>query len=482
MSQQKESLIKGVLHYSISSWVNIIVGFVSVIVTTRIIVPEANGAISFFISASSFLMYILTFGMDGAFIRFYNEPPSGSSKNQVLYRIIIYSSLICLVLGFLFIGPFYKAVSSYIFEKESRLLVIMLVLHTYSQAVFRFLNISFRMGFKTRQYTIQNILINCFTRVVIIVSALLTKSVDVILTSVGISLFVLLLFYIIVQRKEVVPIDQTGTVDYSISLRGYKDFLKFSLYSAPSYFVTYFNGFMSQGIITSNMGLYSLGIFSSCGMFKTIFSALQGGFSTYWSAYVYKNHDTDRERISLMHDYALLFAMICASGLVVFRDIVYLVIGEQYHGSKVFFSLLLISAVLGFLRETTDKGLAIARKNEITLIANIASVIINLVGCFILSRLLGLIGAALADAFSAIFLYVIITVYGQKYYKTINNPIKSIIVTCLIVSIMVFPCLSYSILSIAIVTIVLDIIIILLMRKEVRSLLVVIIGFIKKGG
>lgn len=480
MSKEKESLIRGIFNYSISSWVNIVVGFLSVIIATRIIEPDAYGIISIFLSTSNLLMYIMTFGMDGAFIRFYNDPPVNNSKNQLLYRILIFSTFIGCILSVLVVGPLSDVASDYVFGMQSRKLVVILILYTYSQAIFRFLNISFRMGFKTKEYTIQNIVINCFSRVIIILIGALTDNVFYIIGIMGSGMFFLMLIYVYVQRQEIKPIALNGASDYRISLKGYREFLKFALYSAPSYFVTYFNSFMSQGMIKSLLGAFSLGIFTSCGMFRTILSALQGGFSTYWSAYVYKNHKTEKNQIVNMHDYILIFTAICASGLVVFRDVVYIIIGEEYHASKMFFSLLLIPAVLGIIRETTDKGIAISKKNEVLLFSNIISVGLNLVGCYFMTRKYGLIGAAFAEAVSGIVLYILTTIYGQKYYRTIKSPVKSISVTILIVAIMVFPSLCTNITYVILVTLLLDVVVAVIMKKEIGILLNRLIEIIRK--
>ena len=467
---KKESLLRGVFNYSISSWINIIIGFFSVAITTRIIAPDEYGIITIFLSTSSFVMYILTFGMDGAFIRFYNDPPTGNTRNQVLYRIVSYTTIICCLLSVLLIGPLYRIASGYIFGIESRSLVIVLMLYTYSQAIFRYLNICFRMGFRTKEYTIQNILINCATRVIIIVAGLLTKNVYYIIWAMGAGMFIMLCTYAFIQRKEITPIDNCKMRDYSISIKGYKEFLRFALFSAPSYFIVYFNGLMSQMIIKSVLNPYALGVFASCATFKTIFSALQGGFSTYWSAYVYKNYDTDKQRIADMHDYVLLFALFCASGLVIGRDIVYLIIGKEYHASKSFFSLLLIASVLSLIRETTDKGLAIAKKNEITLIANLISVVVNLVGCFFLTSRFGIKGAAYADAIAAIVLYVIISFFGQRYYRSINKAGKSMFVTFLILVVMLAPSITENLLYIVLVSTVAICIAVLVMFKEFKTM------------
>lgn len=73
---KQESILKGVLLYSISTWVNLVLGFLTVTITTRVLLPDVYGQVSIFNSITSVLMYILLLGMDGAYVRYYNELPA----------------------------------------------------------------------------------------------------------------------------------------------------------------------------------------------------------------------------------------------------------------------------------------------------------------------------------------------------------------------------------------------------------------------
>lgn len=261
-------------------------------------------------------------------------------------------------------------------------------------------------------------------------------------------------------------------VCFSLSLKHYGDFFRFALFSAPTYFVTYFNSFVGQQIIRSTLGAYQLGIFSSCGMFSSIFNALKGGFATYWAAYVYKNHASEKKKIAEMHNYVLLFAIIFSSILVIMRDIVFIVIGKEYHESKQFFSLLLLMPVLSFVLETTDKGIALAKKNEIVLFTHLVSALSNIVGCIVLIPLFGIMGASYANAISAIILYTANTIYGQKYYRTINDPMKSVTATGLIILLMFIPSIFNKMVIIIGLTLFLDLLVYILFKTECHFLIV----------
>lgn len=434
-----ESVVKGTLKYSISTWINLIVGFLSVIITTRIINPEDYGMVSLFFSASSVFIYILSFGMDGALIRFYNEPPNNNTVNQLLYKILLLSFIISCTIG-LFIFTFLSSwLSDKIFGVESRLIIVLLFIYTIVQIILRYLNISFRMGFKVKMYTIQNVLINCLSRGLIIVAAIISNNYIFLCSILTVGLFITLLVYLFLQKNEILPYGKDGVLNWNLDFRGYSSFFKFATFSAPTYIIVYLNTLLSQQIINVELGVHLLGVFASTTMFVTILSAVQSGFSTFWSAFVYKNYNIEKKRIVMMHDYVVLFSILMSCILVCFRDFVYLFIGTEYHSSKIFYTLILISPILNFISETTAKGITIMKKNHISLFINIIGVIVNIGLCLYLIPKYSIVGAAIANAASALSLYTMNTIVGQKYYRSINSITKSIVGIMFVIAILLLP-------------------------------------------
>ncbi|MDR0185530.1 hypothetical protein ETF27_06295 [Prevotella brunnea] len=450
------NLIKGIFQYSISTWLSFVLGLLSVVITTRLLRPDVYGLIAIFYSASSVMLYVLTIGMDGAYIRFYNEPPGTDTGSQLLYKNIIFSTLICFIVGIVTILFFGESFSDFIFGVGSKLITGLLFLYSFTNIILRYLNISFRMSFRVFQYNFQNILMNCFSRLLVIIAAFFTDGFVWIVSILTIGLFSILIIYLFTQRKEYVPIDENGKLNSSLSLVGYSEYMKFALYSAPTYIVVYLNTYVNQQVIRTMLSSYALGIFSSTVMFGSILSAVKGGFSTFWAAYVYQNYKDDRRRIEKMHDFVVIFTIFATSILVCCRDIIYLFIGKDYHSSKLFFSLLLALPVLSFLLETTDKGIALAKKNHISFLTHSASVVLNILLCLLLIPEMGLIGAAIANSFAAVLLYVLNTYYGQKLYRTIFNVKKSIIGTFLLLGILLMPTLFFNIKAIIFLVILID--------------------------
>lgn len=477
---QQTSFLKGIFQYSISTWANLFLGIISVVITTRLLSPDVYGLISIFISASSVMLYVLTLGLDGAYIRFYNEPPGNDTKTQLLYKNILFSTITCLAVGlcvFVFWGDTF---SERIFGIASRAITGLLFVFTFCQIILRYLNISFRMSFRVKQYNIQNILINSLSKFLIILAAFITEGFVWIVSILTIGIFSILIVYFYKQRQEYIPYNSNNGLDLSVSVNHYGDYIRFALFSAPSYIVVYLNTYINQQLILSNMTAYALGIFSSTVLFGNILSAVKGGFSTFWSAYVYQSYRDDSKRIGMMHDYVVAFTIIAVSGLICFRDVIYLFIGENYHSSKLFFSLLLTMPVFSFLLETTDKGIALAKKNHISLLIHLFSVLLNVVLCIILIPKFQLMGAAWANVISALFLYVGSTFYGQKYYKTILNMWKSLIGTLILLFIIIVPSFIYDIAQLVIAILIIDIIAFCYYRTEYKTICSKIVGIADK--
>lgn len=476
---QQTNFLKGIFQYSISTWANLFLGIISVVITTRLLSPDVYGLIVIFISASSVMLYILTFGLDGAYIRFYNEPPGYDTNTQLLYKNILFSTITCLTVGLCVLIFWGDAFSEKMFGIASRIITGLLFLYTFCQIILRYLNISFRMSFRVKLYNIQNILINGLSKFLIIIAAFFTEGFEWIISILTIGMFTVLIVYFIKQRKEYVPYDLNNKLNLSISIKNYGEYMRFALFSAPSYIVVYLNTYINQQIVLSNLTAYALGVFSSTVLFGNILSAVKGGFSTYWSAYVYQSYKDDNKRIGMMHDYVVAFTIIAVSALICFRDVIYLFIGQDYHSSKQFFSLLLTMPVLSFLLETTDKGIALAKKNHISLLIHCFSVLLNIVLCLLFIPIFQLMGVAWANALSALSLYIGSTFYGQRYYKTILDKRKSMLGTLVILFIVILPSIIYSISNIICGIIILNIVAYFIYKQEFKTILSKFMGIVK---
>ena len=179
--------------------------------------------------------------------------------------------------------------------------------------------------------------------------------------------------------------------------------------------------FIIPFIITTQLNSYSLGIYASAGFFIAAFGVIQGGFRTYWSAFMYEHYKDEQNKIIKIHSYVAVFIIVIFSMFILLQHVVYLMIGEEFHASRLFFSLVLIDPLFSLLSQTTEYGTNIVRKNQQNLIIFLIAIAMNIIGTYLLLPKVGLIGAAIAAATAATVRFILATWRGQKYYRSIDN-------------------------------------------------------------
>src|SRR5690625_1639839 len=95
----KESLIKKFLKFSYGSWIGLVLGLVTTMITTRLLPPDAFGKVSMFELFLQVGLILTIFGTDQSFVRFfYEELPS--KRGALLYntlRIPIFTTIFMIV-------------------------------------------------------------------------------------------------------------------------------------------------------------------------------------------------------------------------------------------------------------------------------------------------------------------------------------------------------------------------------------------------
>lgn len=480
MSEFKKNItgvdfIKSIFKFSISSWVNFIISILSVSITTRIFAPEVYGNITMFNTLSSLLMGIVCLGLDSGFMRYYNEPPKNFDVKQLLARCIGVPVILLVGVTVLIVPIFYKTISSLLFNRVSLLVVLLLSINTFSLVVLNYFSVCYRISNNAKKYTIQSILVQFFTKCFVLFAALFNPSFKTIIIFNTMGMFVLTIVYYFIQKADVLP------KKINWSLKGFSEVFRYSLYYWPIIVLIYFNTSFSQIIITKNLGSNQLGIYASTGFFVGALSVLQNGFKTYWAAFMFSNYKSEQSTITKVHDYVSLFAVFIIGGFILFQNLLYKFIGTQYHGSREFFTLVMILPLFNLISETTSYGISISKKTHYSLIVYIGSTIINLTGAFFLIQYYGLIGVAISSALSATLQVIMSSVIGQKYYRTIRDPKKTMISLFLIVLLAILNCIfvdNYNIMFL--VTLSSYEIAFIVYNSEVRVLCKLLINLVKK--
>ena len=412
--------IKLIFRFSISSWINFIVSIISSFIFTRLFSPNILGELNLFTSASSFLMGIFSLGLDSSYLRFYFEIDNKDDRNALLKRILI----ICFVIFSIFsilILLFFDYISVLIFSKSSLILVSMLLINTLSYLILNFYSISYRLSNNTKMYTIQNISVQILTKLGIIAFYFFSYDIEIVITS--ITAIVLIISLLTLYKNNIFK--NTKKSQFRIYSSG---FYKYAIYSWPLVFIIHANSFFPQFLIFSNIGTFELGIFFSVNIIIGALNVLQSGFRVFWANYMYGNYKEKKDFIYEVHNYVLFFSAVVFTFVVISKDFFYILLGPSYQESSNFFSLLVLIPIINLIQETTSYGTTIYKKTFINLISNIVILIFSTYLIHLIINTFQLIGVSTILLLSEIIRFSLATFYGQRYFKTINNSKRSLLI------------------------------------------------------
>ena len=406
--------IKKIIQYSLASLINAIISFGSTMILTRLLSKSGFGMINFYVSASNVVMGIICLGLDSAYIRFFYHPPQNNDHRQLAAHCLMVPNVLSVIL----IGlGFVKAISGPVASAlgfDSWRLILLLLLNAYVLSILRFLNINYRMQEKTLIFVVQSIIITFATKMGYVLIAIVDrKTVDILAAGTFLCAAVAMIFFI-VQRKDFVSYK-------NYSNRYYGKVYKYALFDAPLYNLIYLNAYIPQLLIKRGPGEEVLGIYGGLQVFVYAVQVISSGFATFWAPYVYKNYKEKNKEIMDVYEVVMFLSVIMLTMILLMGNILFLFLGRNFREEKNLLGMFLIAPIVNILLETTSYGIALERKNYISLIFHFLSFGLNVVLGIILLPEYGLAGIAAASMVSALIMLIGQSMAGQKYYRTIRS-------------------------------------------------------------
>jgi O-antigen/teichoic acid export membrane protein len=281
-------------------------------------------------------------------------------------------------------------------------------------------------------YTILSVLTVFATKIFLVFAALFrpTYSLGILLTVFGLSLIVIGCKFFSKKSFDInIPIlDKKQIVPY----------LRYSLPLLPVAIIVFLNSAVIRFLLKDYLSYTALGIFTASVTVAGLLSLVQSGFATYWTPFMYANYKTEIVLIKKIHS-GISFLMISFSLLIIlFSDVIFILIGEQYRSGRNIFALLLISPVVITISETTCYGIYINKKTHLQLYSTIYSFLATTILGFLLIPSYGIFGAAVTNAIGSLVFFFARTYFGLKEYNSAERLFRTfcaigvLILACLI--------------------------------------------------
>lgn len=418
---QKINFFKSFVGFSMSSWVSALLSLISTPIITRVFSTEEYGKIALFISIVNIILNFAYLGVDQAFARFYNEPLGNNNKKSMMGVCLAIVGVLTTIISFA-ICLYYKKFSVIIIGYETLLISVCIVLSVVANVVFRFFNLSVRMEKNIILFNIQTIVMTVINNISYVFVAIYIARAEYAIALRTILTFLFATFFFFYSGRKILSFK----ADYSKSVIA--DLLFYALPVCPAAVLFAANSSVGQILMKRYVDYEAIGIYSNAVTISSILGIIKSGINNYWIPYVFENYKTNQKQIMKMHHMISLIMVMSALGIVFFQDLIYsLLVGKNFWDSKQLFPLLLISSVCYTISETLGIGIQLSKNTLLNIPVYLVSIVVNVGLCYLLLPEIGVLGAALATAFSGVAMLILKAFLGERRYRCSDNYTKLII-------------------------------------------------------
>ncbi len=433
MNKQLKSLAGQTAVYGFSSILGRLLNYLLVPLYTRLFVPEVYGIVTELYAYVTFLLILLTYGMETGLFRFGQEKENFNKVySSILFSLAI-SSIGFILLAYAFLKPIASAMQYSQNPEYILWMVIIVALDAFTAvpfarlrlenrawrfAIIKFINISSNIGFnlffliycpKVYQTNPNSVLLNIYS------------------PNIGVAyVFIANLFANILTFIILLP--DIFNIKFSIDFKLLKKILKYSFPLLIAGFAGMINEtldrVMLKHLIPEELNpMAQLGIYGANYKLAILMTLFIQMFRYAAEPFFFqnKNEGNARQLYAMATKYFIICGLIIFLGVLLYIDIIKYFISANYHEGLIVVPILLLANLfLGIffnfsiwykLNDMTKYGAYLA------IFGAIITIILNL----ILVPLFGYVGAAWAT-FICYFLMTLLSFYwGQKYYKVPYN-------------------------------------------------------------
>lgn len=407
-------LFKKFIEFAIGNGLTMIVGLVSTIVVSRMILPYEKGRADIFITYTSLMVLILTMGIDQAYVRYFNEE-NENSRGKLLRNSVKIPIILNLIFSVVIL-MFYKKISMYIVGETSFLLIILFTTHSLFSIINNFAMMNVRMKQKAKTYSVLGITNKlAFIILISILFYIFKNSYITLVLATVLANVIATLLAIFIEREDWLSFDNSSKLNTTP-----KELVS---YGAPFIFSMAIT-WIFQSIDRISIQLLSdykeLGLYGGAMNIIAILNAVQWSFTTFWVPVAYDRYSREPEDVSFFSNISEIvsFVMfICAIILISTKDILIMILGKEYEGAQFIFPFLVLMPIMYTISETTVLGINFKEKTKYHVNIASFSAIFNVIGNLILVPKYGAKGAAISTGLAYVVFFISRTYYGNKYYN-----------------------------------------------------------------
>ena len=389
---------------------------------TRLLNPEEFGITIVFVLFGKFVCGFFHFSLHDSTYRYYFDYKNQFEKFKILNTtnllFLFFSFLICYLLIFFTADLFYEKIFDGQLNKQ---LISLSLISGFLDYIFLYFMTLLTAELKAKQYTYLSIL---FISLNSAFSIFFMSYYD--LTYMGRVYGIILSQFIVAAILIKICFH---TISFQFSVKMLKMSFKYALPYYPIMLLGLSQNYLDKTILSSSKGNESLAQYTIGINFSVILKSIMDAVSKSWNAYMIStaliNTKESKKDIVEKFYYMAVFFMTLGVGIAYFsEEAIKILTTKEYHVAiwitpiYIYFYLF---AIVGYL---TNMQLSIAEKMKFLIPGTIVSGIINITLNLLLIPIYGMIGAAIAAAFTSMVSQLFLFYYGMKVFPLEINKRK----------------------------------------------------------
>lgn len=420
--ETKNSYLEGASLYVLSSIISFGIMIVTLPIYTRLLTPEEFGITLIFIVFGKLVTGFFHFSLHDATYRYYFDYKDHFQKFKILNStnllFLFFSFIICHLLISFTADLFYEKIFDGQLNKE---LISLSLLSAYLDYIFLYFMTLLTAESKAKQHSYLSIL---FISLSTVFSIFFMTYYD--LTYMG-------RIYGIILSQLMVCIILAKicfyTLSFQFSVKMFKKSLKYALPYYPIMLLGLSQSYLDKTILSSSKGNASLAQYSIGISFSSILKTIMDAVSKSWNAYMIStavlNTKESKKDIVEKFYYMAVFFMFLGVGIAYFsEESIKILTTKDYHVAIWITPIYIYFYLFGIVGYLTNMQVSIAKKMKFLIPGTIASGITNITLNLLLIPIYGMIGGAIAAAFTSLVSQLFLFYYGMKVFPLEINKRK----------------------------------------------------------
>ena len=393
---------------------NLFLGLITTPIITRIVDPVENGQHSIFVMYANIAVIILLLGMDQALVRYYYIQEDTGYRRALLFRCIRFPIISTVVVAAIVIFLSITGIVSFEFEP---IIMALLCGYTLFQVLYRFGNNVVRLEYKTKLYSMLNIILKA-SYVGIAVPLLLIIKKNYLLILCIASMMSAMVVFIVSRYSQKSMWNYKNNKD-SLCTISEKELIKYAFPLTISMGITYLFEALDKISLNHYCTYAEVGIYASTMTLVNIFAIIQTTFNTLWAPMAiehYTKTPEDRSFYQKGNQAITIVMFFLGLSLILCKDAFAILLGEKYREAAYILPFLIFHPIMYTISETTVTGITFMKKTKMQTVIAAVACVTNFIGNTLLVPRYGCQGAAISTGLSYIVFFAMRTLISNRYF------------------------------------------------------------------